>query len=73
MAKVPSFRIVKVLACLKDHEGMKKLVTLTEWSGRKAKMDIRWWLADGRPGKGVTFDDEEAAALLAVLKKALKN
>ena len=73
MATTPSFRIVKTLACLKALEGKQKLVTLTEWSGRQAKLDIRWWLEDGRPGKGVTFDDEEAAALLAVLKKVLKD
>lgn len=73
MAKAPAFRIVKTLACLKDRDGLRKMVTITEWAGRQAKLDIRWWLPDGKPGKGLTLDNDEAAALVAVLKKALKN
>lgn len=50
--------------------GWRKELTLTSWNGRAAKLEIRDWNEDyTKCGKGLTFTDEEARALKALLNQ----
>lgn len=47
----------------------KKEINIVSWNGRPAKLDIREWYDDHNKCKhGLTFTDDEARELLAVLK-----
>lgn len=52
-------------------QGARKLLSLVSWNGRPAKYDLRSWHMDDngnlKPGKGITFSEDEARALLSVL------
>ncbi len=63
------FEIKRNLGMLgRNKSGWMKVLTLTSWNGNPAKLDIRDWNEDyTRCGKGVTFTDEEARVLKALL------
>lgn len=60
-----------------DREGNRKRVRRVRWRYGAPKIDIRTWIEDGskdgRPGKGVTLDLEEAAALRDALTHYLQG
>ena len=60
----------KTLAELASTDTTEKLLTVTSWNSRPAKLDLRIWKKqDGtkKPSKGVTLTDEEAQELLSAL------
>lgn len=69
------FEIKRNLGILSRNErGWVKALTLTSWNGNPAKLDIREWNEDyTRCSKGVTFTDEEAKVLKAILDRELEE
>lgn len=60
------FEIEERLAELSSTGGTAKLLTLTSWNNKPAKLDLRtWYTKDGieQPSKGMTLTDAEARAL----------
>ena len=57
------FKIVSTLAELSPYAGKEKFLRLVEWNGYPARLDLRYWVSDEIPGKGVTLTDEEAQTL----------
>jgi hypothetical protein len=54
----------------KTGEEWAKEVNLVSWNRREPKLDIREWNSDHtKMNKGLTFTEEEAEILLAVLKE----
>ena len=50
-------------------KGWTKELTRVSWNGRDAKYDIREWSPEHeKMGKGLTFSEEEMAALAKLLK-----
>ncbi len=60
---------------IEKHIGMvgKKELCLVSWGDRKAKFDLREWYEDKggetKPGKGITFSEQEAKDLKNVLSE----
>lgn len=49
--------------------GWKKELNLISWNGASPKYDIREWAPDhNKLGKGITLSEEEAIALVTILK-----
>ena len=48
-------------------------VTKTCWYNNKAKYDIRRWSKDGRPGKGVTINENQLDKIFKILEKNIIN
>ena len=65
------YEIVEQLGVLSvDTKGWKKELNLVSWNDREPKYDLRSWNdTHTRMGKGITFTEEEAAVLLAILKE----
>lgn len=71
-----NFDIQKTLAIISSTGSTEKALTVTSWNDRPAKLDLRVWReADGEklPGKGITLDEAEAAALAAALNSFLSG
>lgn len=66
-----SFEVVEHLAVLSESpKGWKKELNLVSWNDHPPKFDIREWSPDHeKMGKGVTFSNEEMAALKKVLSE----
>ena len=69
MAEI-TFEIVEELGVLSTSvKGWTKELNLVSWNGRPPKYDIREWSPDHeKMGKGLTFSEEEMAALAKLLK-----
>ena len=69
MAEI-TFEIVEELSVLSTSaKGWTKELNLVSWNGRPPKYDIREWSPDHeKMGKGLTFSEEEMAALAKLLK-----
>ena len=69
MAEI-TFEIVEELGVLSTSvKGWTKELNLVSWHGRPPKYDIREWSPDHeKMGKGLTFSEEEMAALAKLLK-----
>ena len=65
-----TFEIVEELGVLSTFaKGWTKELNLVSWNGRPPKYDIREWSPDHeKMGKGLTFSEEEMAALAKLLK-----
>ena len=65
-----TFEIVEELGVLSTSvKGWTKELNLVSWNGRPPKYDIREWSTDHeKMGKGLTFSEEEMAALAKLLK-----
>ena len=65
-----TFEIVEELGVLSTSvKGWTKELNLVSWNGRPPKCDIREWSPDHeKMGKGLTFSEEEMAALAKLLK-----
>ena len=65
-----TFEIVEELGVLSPSaKGWTKELNLVSWNGRPPKYDIREWSPDHeKMGKGLTFSEEEMAALAKLLK-----
>ena len=65
-----TFEIVEELGVLSTSaKGWTKELNLVSWNGRPPKYDIREWSPDHeKMGKGLTFSEEEMAALAKLLK-----
>lgn len=48
-------------------------VTKTCWYNNKAKYDIRRWSKDGRPGKGITINENQLDKIFKILEKNIIN
>ena len=65
-----TFEIVEELGVLSTSaKGWTKELNLVSWNGRPPKYDIREWSpGHEKMGKGLTFSEEEMAALAKLLK-----
>ncbi|PTQ84881.1 hypothetical protein C8U37_1068 [Trichococcus patagoniensis] len=65
-----TFEIVEELGVLSTSaKGWTKELNLVSWNGRPPKYDIREWSPEHeKMGKGLTFSEEEMAALAKLLK-----
>ena len=65
-----TFEIVEELGVLSTPaKGWTKELNLVSWNGRPPKYDIREWSPEHeKMGKGLTFSEEEMAALAKLLK-----
>ena len=65
-----TFEIVEELGVLSTSaKGWTKELNLVSWNGRPPKYDIREWSPEHeKMGKGLTFSEEEMAALAKILK-----
>ena len=65
-----TFEIVEELDVLSTSaKGWTKELNLVSWNGRPPKYDIREWSPEHeKMGKGLTFSEEEMAALAKILK-----
>ena len=65
------YEIVEEIAVLsRDKSGWQFELNLVSWNGNKPKFDLRRWSPDHeKMNKGITFDEEEAKALLEALKE----
>lgn len=73
-----TFHTEKVIAELSSSGTNSKLLTLTSWNDRPAKLDLRQWRLVGnagelQPGKGVTLNEEEAQTLVDALTDYLSG
>lgn len=70
MAKEVTFEIKEQLGVISTSpKGWTKELNRVSWNGNEAKYEIRDWSPEHeRPGKGVTFTDEEFIALKELLK-----
>ena len=71
-----NYTITQKLAVLSSSEGgdFTTEANYISYNGRPPKLDIRKWdrrTAEGKMLKGITLSDEEAAALLEALQKAV--
>ena len=69
------YEIVKEIAVLsKGDSGYTKEINLISWNGREPKYDIRSFSPNREKcGKGITLNDDEAAALLEALQKEVNS
>lgn len=61
--------VIEEIAVLsEDDRGWKRKLTLTQWNGNPAKLDIRSWNEDNsRCSRGLTFTDEEMRNLVEAM------
>ena len=64
------FKIVQRIAVIGEkNNGWKLELNRVKWNNLAEKLDLRTWNEDHtRCGKGITFSEEEAATLCAVLE-----
>ncbi len=64
------YEIEEEIAVLsRDKSGWQFELNKVSWNGGKPKFDLRRWSPDHeKMNKGITFDEEEAAALIEALK-----
>jgi hypothetical protein len=64
------FEITKTIGVLSESaKGWTKELNLVSWNGRDPKYDVREWSPDhAKMGKGLTFTEDELAALVDLLK-----
>lgn len=69
------FEIVENLGILSEKSnGWRKEINYVSWNERDARLDIREWNPDHtRMSKGVTFSEDEAKILLAILEDEFKD
>ena len=69
------FEIVENLGILSEKSnGWRKELNYVSWNERDARLDIREWSPDHtRMSKGVTFSEDEAKILLAILEDEFKD
>jgi hypothetical protein len=75
MAGEIEFSITKYIGVLgESSKGWKKELNLVSWNKREPKFDIRDWDPEHQKmGKGITLNQEEAAALLGLLQTEIKS
>lgn len=63
--------VVEEIAVISESEnGWKKKLTLTQWNGNPAKLDIRAWNEDNsRCGRGMTFTNEEMSKIVTAMQE----
>ena len=63
--------VVEEIAILSEAEnGWKKKLTLTQWNGNPAKLDIRSWNEDNsRCSRGLTLTEEEMENLVNAMSE----
>lgn len=67
------YEITKEIGVLSQTaSGWRKELNLVSWNGGEPKFDLRDWAPEHeKMGKGVTFSEEEAKELIALLSKEL--
>lgn len=48
-------------------------ILLVEWDGKYLKYDVRLWMPDGKPSKGITLTKAEAKELHRLLGQELEG
>lgn len=70
------YKIERIIGEISKTTSTSKMLTLTSWNGKPAKLDLRVWRRDENgeniPGKGITLSDEEAAAVAAAISDYLR-
>lgn len=63
--------IVEEIAVIAESDnGWVKKLTLCQWNGNPAKLDVRAWNEDNsRCGKGMTFTQEEMAVIVKAMEE----
>ena len=54
------FNLIKHICSFSENKGYRKEINLISWNDDPAVVDIRNWMPNGRPGKGITLTPEEA-------------
>ena len=54
------FEKIKNMCTISENKGYRKEINLISWNDDPAVVDIRNWMPNGRPGKGITLTPEEA-------------
>lgn len=67
------FEIANTLATLNPSDGREKRLSLVEWNGYPARLDLRYWINDKTPGKGITLTDEEAQTVADAINGYLRD
>lgn len=57
------YKIIEHIATLSESSEESKQLNIVSWNHGKPKYDLRRWLSDGKPGKGVTLSEEELEKL----------
>ena len=64
-----NFELKKRIGTLSNCNGYTKELNLVEWGGEYLKYDVRLWMSDGKPGKGITLTKAEAKELRRLLNE----
>jgi len=64
-----NFELKKRIGTLSNRNGYTKELNLVEWGGEYLKYDVRLWMSDGKPGKGITLAKAEAKELRRLLNE----
>ena len=68
-----TYTVEKTIAELSATGSTRKRLALVSWNGRPAKLDLRTWYDDEKPGRGITITNAEAADFVAALADHLKR
>ena len=63
------FELKKRIGALSNHNGYTKELNLVQWGGEYLKYDVRLWMPDGKPSKGITLTKAEAKELRRLLNE----
>lgn len=64
-----NFELKKRIGTLSNRNGYTKELNLVDWGGEYLKYDVRLWMSDGKPGKGITLTKAEAKELRRLLNE----
>ena len=64
---IPKFKIIRKIAAIGDVTKWHVELNYISWYKESPKYEIRNWSADGKPGRGVTFSEEELRNLQRIL------
>ena len=61
------FNLIKHICSFSENKGYRKEINLISWDSKPPVVDIRNWMPNGRPGKGITLTPEEARMVAEAL------
>lgn len=67
------FELKKRIGVLSNRDGYTKELNLVEWDSKYLKYDVRLWMPDGKPSKGITLTKAEAKELHRLLGQELEG
>ena len=64
------YNIIEEIEILKTSGKWETKVCMVSWFEKEPKLDIRTWNSEtGEPGKGICLDEDEAVALMDIIKE----